>query len=268
MRGASCDLLAEVADAVAEDGGALGGFAEPEGEVGRCAVGVFDEDAAGGFDALDAPTGVAEKDDVAGAGVDGVVLVEGGDLYSFRLQNDVEERGVGDGAAVRDGDGARAAAWVKLAVDAVAQEVGAVAAARGLDAFGEQLDEVVEEGAREVAIWIGATKDVVESGFVPRLRADACDDLLHEDVDRLRGDFELVEFAGAHLADEGGLLEKVVAGGGEEAALGDGSAPVAGAADALHGDGDRARAGDLADEGDVADVDSEFERGGGAEDGG
>ena len=31
----------------------------------------------------------------------------------------------------------------------------------------------------------------------------------------------------AHLADEGGLFEEVVAGGGEEAALGDGAAPVA-----------------------------------------
>ena len=94
----------------------------------------------------------------------------------------------------------------------------------------------------------------------------AGDDLLHQDVGGLRRNFELVEFAGAHLADEGGLLEEVVAGGGEEAALGDGSAPVAGAADALHGDGDGAGGGDLADEVDVADVDAEFERGGGDED--
>ena len=80
------------------------------------------------------------------------------------------------------------------------------------------------------------------------------------------GDLEEVELAGAHLAEEGGLLEEVVAGGGEEAAFGDGSAPVAGAADALHGDGDGAGGGDLADEVDGADVDAEFERGGGDED--
>ena len=123
------DLLAQFADAVGEDGGALRGFAEPEGQAGRRAVGVFDEDAAGGFDALDAPAGVAEQDDVAGAGVDGEVLVERGDLYAFGLQDDAEERGVGDGSAVGDGDRARAAARVELAVDAVAEEVGAVAAA-------------------------------------------------------------------------------------------------------------------------------------------
>jgi hypothetical protein len=60
------------------------------------------------------------------------------------LQNYIEESGVGDGAAVGDGDGARAAAGVELAVDAVAQEVRAVAAARGFDALGEQLDDLVE----------------------------------------------------------------------------------------------------------------------------
>ncbi len=62
------------------------------------------------------------------------------------------------------------------------------------------------------------------------------------------------------------MLEEVVAGGGEEAALGDGAAPMAGSADALHGDADVAGGGDLADEVDVADVDSELERGGGDED--
>ena len=48
VAGAVVDLGAEVADAVAEDGGALRGFAFPEGDAGRRAVGVFDEDLAGG----------------------------------------------------------------------------------------------------------------------------------------------------------------------------------------------------------------------------
>ena len=111
--GAGGDLFAEFADAVGEDGGALRGFAVPEGQRGWSAVGVFDEDAAGGFDALDAPAGGAEEDDVAGAGVDGEVLVERGDLDAFGLQDDVVEGDVGDGAAVGDGDHAGAAAWVE-----------------------------------------------------------------------------------------------------------------------------------------------------------
>ena len=132
------DLLAEFADAVGEDGGALRGFAFPEGQRGRCAVGVFDEDAAGGFDALDAPAGGAEEDDVAGAGVDGEVLVERGDLDAFGLEDDVVEVGRRGwrrrwrwrSCALRGAGGG--------GLDAVAEEVGAVAAAGGFDAFGEE----------------------------------------------------------------------------------------------------------------------------------
>ena len=69
------DLVAEGAYAVGEDAGALGGFAFPEGDAGRGAVGVFYEDLAVGVYALDAPAGVAEEDDVAGGAVDGEVLV-------------------------------------------------------------------------------------------------------------------------------------------------------------------------------------------------
>ncbi len=260
------DLLAEVGDAVGEDGGALRGLALPEGQAGRGAVGVFDEDAAGGLDALDAPAGVAEEDDVAGAGVDGEVFIQSCNLDVFGLEEDAVEGGVGDGAAVGDGGHAGAAAGVEMAVDAVAEEVGAVAAAAGLDAGVEQGEDLVEAGAGEVAVGVGAAEDLEEGVFLPGLGGAAGDDLLHEDVDGLVGDLEAVELAGAHLADEGGLLEEVVAGGGEEAALGDGAAPVAGAADALHGDGDGAGGADLADEVDVADVDAELERGGGDED--
>ncbi len=131
------DVFAEFAYAVGEDGSALGGFAEPEWDVGRGSVGVFDEDAASGFDTLDTPTGVAEEDDVAGAGVDSEVLVQGGYLYAIRLQYDVEEGGVGDGAAVGDGDHAGSATRMKMTLDGVVEEVGSVATAGGFDAIRE-----------------------------------------------------------------------------------------------------------------------------------
>ena len=57
------------------------------------------------------------------------------------------------------------------------------------------------------------------------------------------------------------MLHEVVAGGGEETAFGDGSAPVAGAADALHGYGYGSGGADLADEVDVTYVYAEFEGG-------
>jgi hypothetical protein len=89
---------------------------------------------------------------------------------------------------------------------------------------------------------------------------------LHQDVDGLVGDFEAVELAGDHLAEESGLLEQIIAGSGEEAALGDGSAPVARASDSLHGHSHSPCCRDLAHEVDAADVDAEFERGGRDED--
>ena len=128
------------------------------------------------------------------------------------------------------------------------------------------LTTLVEERTGEIAIGVGAAEDMEEVVFVPGFGGDTGDDLLHQHVGGLGRDFEPVEFAGAHLADERGLFEEIVARGGEEAALGDGPAPVAGAADALHGDSDGAGAGDLADQVDVADVDAEFERGGRDED--
>ena len=61
-------------------------------------------------------------------------------------------------------------------------------------------------------------------------------------------------------ANSGGAFEQFVASGGEEAALRDGAAPVAGAPHALQRDGDRARRSDLANKVDGADVDAELQR--------
>jgi len=97
---------------------------------------------------------------------------------------------------------------------------------------------------------------------LPRLGGDHGGDLLHEDVDGLRRYFEEIELAGAHLAKERRLLEQVVTGRGKEAAFGDRSAPVSGATHALHGHGNGASGGDLADKVDIANVDAKFERGG------
>ena len=180
-------MFAEFADSVAENGGALRGFAFPERQRGGRAVCVFDEDAAGGFDALDAPAGRAEEYDVARAGVDGEVLVKRGDLYTFGLEDDAVEICFGDGAAIGDGDHASSAAGVEVVLDAVAEKVGSVAAAIGFDALGEEGEEIVEGFAGEVAVGIGAAESVVECFFLPGLRSAGCDDLLHEDVGGLRG---------------------------------------------------------------------------------
>jgi hypothetical protein len=71
--------------------------------------------------------------------------------------------------------------------------------------------------------------------------------------------------AGAQPAHGRGELEEIVAGGGEESRLGNGAAPMAGAAGALQCGREGTRRVDLADEIDGADVDAELERSGGDE---
>src|ERR1700749_548925 len=98
-------------------------------------MGVFDEDAASGFDALNTPAGGTEQDDVPRAGVNREVLVESGDLNAIRLEDDIVESDVGDRSAVRNSDAASTTAGMEDAMDTIAKEIGAVAAAGRFDAF-------------------------------------------------------------------------------------------------------------------------------------
>ena len=125
----------------------------------------------------------------------------------------------------------------------------------------------VRRGCRLRDKGASSAKDLVETLLVPRFRAAAGDDLLHQDVDGLPQESRGWSSSPARIfLKQGGLFKKIVAGGGEEAALGDGATPVPGAADALHGNADVAGGRYLADEVDVADVDAELERGGSDED--
>ena len=261
------DELAQVGDLGGELEGSGGSLAAPEGNIRRLAVSVFHQNASGaGFDAADTPTGVAEEHDVASMGLDGEVLVEGADDGLFRQGDDAVERGLGDGSAGGDGCQARASSGAETMVDLVAVEVGSEASALGTDAFAEHDENFVKGFAGEVAIVAGAADEGEEVVFVPFVGGAGGYDLLGEDVEGRFGQGELIEVLLADGANDGGALDKFVASGGEEAAFGDGSTPVAGAAHALQGDGDCAGRADLADEIDVADVDAELERGGGDED--
>ena len=186
--GAGRDLFAEFADAIGENRGALRGFTEPERQCRWRAVRVFYEDTADRFDTLDAPAGVAEEDDVAGRGVDGEVLVERGYLQTLRLEDDIVKICFGNGSAIGDCDHAGAAARMEMMLDAVTEEVRAITAAGGFDAFGEEGQEFVEGFAGEVAIGVGAMEGVVEGVLFPWFGSAGRDDLLHEYVGGLRRD--------------------------------------------------------------------------------
>jgi hypothetical protein len=77
---------------------------------------------------------------------------------------------------------------MEMMLDAVAEEVCAVAAAGGFDALAEKGDQVVEGGAGEVAVGVGSAENFEEGVFFPRLGSAAGYYLLHEDVCGLWGD--------------------------------------------------------------------------------
>ena len=151
-------------------------------------------------------------------------------------------------------------------VDLVAVEVGSEASSLGADSFAEHDEDFVERIAGEVAVVAGTADEGEEFVLVPFVGGATGDDLLGENVERTVGEDKGIEVRLADGADDGGALDEFVAGGGEEAAFGDSSTPVSCSAYSLQGDGDGAGRSDLADEIDVADVDAEFERGGGDED--
>ncbi len=124
----------------------------------------------------------------------------------------------------------------------------------------QHLQDAVVLLALQVAIGIGTAHAVEELVFVPILASAHGDDLLRQDVERRVGNVQDIEIALADGADGGGAFQQVVARSGEEAAFGDGSTPVTGAAHALQCDSDGARRVDLADEVDGANVDAKLKR--------
>ncbi len=128
----------------------------------------------------------------------------------------------------------------------------------------ESMPRTASKSARlEGAVRARAADQVEQLVFAEFLGGAGGHDLLGQNIEGVAGNFQAVELAAADGAHQGGAFDQLIAGGGEEAALGQRAHPVAGAADALQGDGDGARRADLADQVDRADIDAEFERGGG-----
>ena len=142
--------------------------------------------------------------------------------------------------------------------------MGAGAAPRRV-ALGEHAHDVVVGLARQPRVRPGAAEPVVQCVLFPLARGAFGDDLLREHVEWRGRDDHRVEFAAAHAIEQRGAFGEVVARGREQPSLGHATDMVAGAADALQERSDRARRTELADEIDVADVDAEFEGGGGDE---
>src|SRR6478672_8330687 len=122
---------------------------------------------------------------------------------AIRLEDYGDDGGVRDGATVRHSDRACAAASLQTAVNAVAEEVGAVASARGFDAVRKQAEEFFEGLTGKIAIGMRACDEREEIVFLPGLCGAGCDHLLHEDIEGLGRDLELIECTGAESTNDG-----------------------------------------------------------------
>src|SRR3569623_3636544 len=134
--------------------GAAWGFAEPEGDRSRRAMGVLDDDFTAAH-VLHAPRHVAEQEDVAPLAFDGEILVQRADESAVLLGYDTVVGLFGNGAARGLCGNASPAARAEAAIDAVAMQLGALPAALG-DAFAENFEDGVKVLAAQVAIRPGA----------------------------------------------------------------------------------------------------------------
>ena len=131
------------------------------------------------------------------------------------------------------------------------------------DAVGEHFQGFGVGFAGQFAERRGAGEDAVELVLVGGFGRDFGDHLLGEHLDRGLGLADAVQVALADGADHGGALDQFVERGGEERAVGGAAERVPGASDALEEGADSAGRADLADQVDGADVDAEFQGGGG-----
>ena len=236
-----------------------GCLAHPERDGRRGVAGVADAHDAG-FDAADLPGVGAEQEDVARHRLDRPVFVDGADEGVVGLGDDAVVTVLGNRTAGSERRQPRTLAPAHLSVDRVVVHVRAAGAAAGLDATGNQFDDLVELGAFELGEGRRAPHEVVQVVGLPLLRAGFGDDLLGEDVERQARELDRVELACTHRGEERGAFDELVARQREQASLRRAGAAVVRPADALEERGDAARRADLAHELHRPDVDTELER--------
>ncbi|MCW0461171.1 hypothetical protein NB717_002239 [Xanthomonas sacchari] len=241
---------------------APGRLADPERDVGRCAARVLHPHPPR-FHAQDAVAGVAELEHVATQALHREILVDRADGLRLRLQHHAVVAGLGDGAAGGERRHPRAAALAHAAMHRIAMQVTGARPQPRAEAFAEHAQHRVELRARQRRIRPGATHQRVQRVFLPLLAGHLGDELLGEHVQRRIEHAQRIQFAAAHAIQQGRALDQVVARLRKQARLRRAAHRVAGAAGALQERGDRTRRAELADQVDVADVQAQFQRGGG-----
>ena len=239
---------------------ARGRLPQPEGDVGRKALGVLHAHLVA-LHALHAPGVVAEQEDVARVRLDREILVHLAHEGLRRAFDHVVIRRVGNRAARGDGAKPRPAPRPQQSVHAVPVQIGGAPAPAGRNAFGEHFEHVLEDISFKLSIRLRAPYERPERLLsYLLLRGNLGHHLLGEDVERRHGEDDAVERAPSHRADRGGALQEFVPRHGEDDPLRNSALPVARSPHALEQGGERSRRAQMADEVDMADVNAEFQR--------
>ncbi len=187
--------------------------------------------------------------------------MDGADLDLVRLGHDPEVAELGDGPARGQRGQPGAPAALDGAVHLVAVQVVGAAAAAGADALGQQVGDVLEVRAGQVAERRRLPGQAEQLVLGPRLGGRLGHHLLRQDVQRLFRHDQGVQLAAAHAAQQRGAFHQLVPGGRVDPAGRRPGPGVVGPADPLQEGGEAARRADLADQLDRPDVDAELERG-------
>ena len=124
----------------------------------------------------------------------------------------------------------------------------------------KDLDQLIKLIPRQFAIRIGAAQHGIKRILVPRFSSAGSDDLLHEYVEWLRRNLELVQITGSHRLHQGCAFDQVITGCGEKAALWNCASPMPCATNPLHSCRNRAGRPHLANQIDGANIDAQFQR--------
>ncbi len=258
---ALCDRLTQVRDRLRQLGRAAGRLAEPERHRRRLAVGILDAYGAA-LDPHDPVGMIAELEHVAGQALDREVLVDGADHLRLRLEHDRVIGRVGNRSTRGDSRQRGAAPPAQHAVDGIAMQMGAAAPAPGVKAVGQHSNHLGELLVRELAEWGSAPHALEQRLLAPLLRCDLGNDLLRQHVQWLGRQREPVELAAPNGVQQRGALAQLVARKRKQSPLRHSRDGMTRTADPLQQRGDRPGRADLAHQIDLADVDSELERGG------
>ena len=255
------NLPAEDAHLLAQLGGPGRAFAPPEGHHRRVPLGPRDHDLVR-LDRLDPPGRRPQHERLADPPLQDKLLVQLAEPGTILAEEEGILAGVGDRPAAGQGQSGRAGQGAQAVPDPIPAHPGLeVPESRCRESARDQLQDALERLGREVAIRVGPTDQVEQSGDVPGLDGHAGHDLLGQDVEAVGRDPERLDLIRHHRPGQGGRLHQVGRGPGDHPPLADPADHVARPADPLEPSGDPAGRADLADQVDGPHVDPQLQGG-------